>query len=95
MLNARNSIAFAGSHVSEIASLSELVTIRDFLRFAVSRFGAAGLAYGHGTASALDDAAFLILETLHLPIGSLEPWLDARLTRAERTLLATTIGSST
>lgn len=73
--------------VSELASLSELVTIRDFLRFAVSRFRAAELSYGHGTVTALDDAAFLILETLHLPIDNLEPWLDARLTRAERTLL--------
>jgi ribosomal protein L3 glutamine methyltransferase len=70
--------------VTDTAQFSELVTVRDFLRFAVSRFQEAGLSYGHGTTSALDDAAFLILETLHLPVDSLEPWLDARLTRAER-----------
>ncbi len=62
----------------------ELVTIRDWLRWAVSAFRAAPLAYGHGTTNALDEAVFLILETLHLPIDQLEPWLDARLTRAER-----------
>ena len=44
-----------------------LLTVRDWLRYAVSRFTEAGLAYGHGTASALDEAAYLILHTLHLP----------------------------
>ena len=62
----------------------ELVTIRDWLRYAVSRFNAAGLAYGHGTASALDEAAYLILHTLHLPIDQLDPWLEARLLASER-----------
>jgi ribosomal protein L3 glutamine methyltransferase len=77
--------------VSDASQLTELITVRDYLRFATSRFREAGLAFGHGTTSALDDAAFLILETLHLPIDSLEPWLDARLTRAERTQLAAVI----
>ena len=62
----------------------ELVTVRDWLRYAVSRFGAAGLVYGHGTSNALDEAAYLILHTLHLPIDQLEPWLDARLLPEER-----------
>ncbi|MET0194163.1 MAG: 50S ribosomal protein L3 N(5)-glutamine methyltransferase [Hyphomicrobiaceae bacterium] len=61
-----------------------LLTVRDWLRYAVSRFNQAGLVYGHGTASALDEAAYLILHTLHLPIDQLEPWLDARLALAER-----------
>src|SRR6185295_17052756 len=64
--------------------LTQLVTIRDWLRYAVSRFSAAGLAYGHGTSTALDEAAFLILHTLHLPIDQLEPWLDCRLLAGER-----------
>lgn len=62
----------------------ELLTLRDWLRYAVSRFNAAGLVYGHGTSTALDEAAFLILSALHLPIDALDPWLEARLTAAER-----------
>jgi ribosomal protein L3 glutamine methyltransferase len=61
-----------------------LVTVRDWLRYATSRFAAAKLVFGHGTATPLDEAAFLVLSTLHLPIDSLEPWLDARLLPAER-----------
>lgn len=62
----------------------ELTTLRDFLRFAVSRFQASGLAFGHGSASAWDEAAYLILHTLHLPIDRLEPFLDAKVTAPER-----------
>jgi ribosomal protein L3 glutamine methyltransferase len=64
-----------------------LETVRDWLRWAVSRFNEAELVYGHGTSTALDEAAFLILHTLHLPIHELEPWLDARLLPAERLAL--------
>lgn len=54
-------------------------TVRDLLRYAVSRFTAAGLVFGHGSENAYDEAAYLILHTLHLPIDTLEPFLDARL----------------
>jgi len=64
-----------------------LETVRDWLRWAVSRFSEAELVYGHGTSTALDEAAFLILHTLHLPIHEIEPWLDARLLPAERLAL--------
>lgn len=64
-----------------------LATVRDWLRYAVSRFSSAKLVYGHGTSTALDEAAFLILHTLHLPIDQLDPWLDARLVPAERRAL--------
>src|SRR5690349_110094 len=60
-----------------------LRTPRDVLRFAVSRFHEAGLAFGHGTDNAYDEAAYLILHTLHLPLDRLEPFLDARLTDSE------------
>lgn len=73
----------SGARGAETA-IEELVSVRDWLRWAVSAFRAAHLAYGHGTSNALDEAAFLILETLHLPIDQLDPWLDARLTSAER-----------
>jgi ribosomal protein L3 glutamine methyltransferase len=58
-------------------------TLRDLLRFAVSRFNEAGLFFGHGLTSAYDEAVYLILHTLHLPLDQLEPFLDARLTAAE------------
>ena len=56
-----------------------LKTVRDALRFAVSRFNEAELSFGHGLANAYDEAAYLILHTLHLPIDRLDPFLDARL----------------
>lgn len=63
---------------------ADLVTLRDLLRYAVTTFERAGLVYGHGTETALDEAAFLLLARLDLPIDNLDPWLDARLTLAER-----------
>lgn len=65
-----------------------LRTVRDWLRFAVSRFNEAGLAFGHGSSSAYDEAAWLILHTLHLPLDRLEPFLDAALTPPEAQTLA-------
>jgi ribosomal protein L3 glutamine methyltransferase len=70
---------------------SSLVTLGDFFRFAVRRFRAARLAYGHGTTNAVDEAAFLVLEALRLPIHSLAPYLDLRPTDAERARLLTLI----
>ena len=67
----------------------ELETLRDWLRFAVTRFGETKIAFGHGTTNAYDEAAYLLLHALSLPIDRLEPFLDARLTRAERATLAT------
>lgn len=61
-----------------------LNTVRDYLRFAVSRFNQAGLFFGHGSSDAYDEAVYLILHTLHLPLDRLEPFLDARLTDSER-----------
>ncbi|SMG07899.1 50S ribosomal protein L3 N(5)-glutamine methyltransferase [Paraburkholderia susongensis] len=58
-------------------------TVRDLLRFAVSRFNQAELSFGHGSGNAYDEAAYLVLHTLHLPLDLLEPFLDARLTSAE------------
>jgi ribosomal protein L3 glutamine methyltransferase len=66
------------------STIDDLVTVRDWLRYGISRFNAADIVYGHGTANATDESAFLILKALHLPIDELEPWLDARLTRPER-----------
>ena len=70
------------------AAASQLETVRDFLRWALSSFAEAKIAHGHGTTSALDEAAFIILETLHLPVDDINPWLDARLLEPERRRLA-------
>lgn len=67
---------------------TNLITVRDWLRYAISRFNHAGLFFGHGTGEAYDEATYLILHTLHLPIDRLEPFLDARLMPDERERLA-------
>ncbi|MBC3874305.1 50S ribosomal protein L3 N(5)-glutamine methyltransferase [Undibacterium flavidum] len=54
-------------------------TLRDLLRYAVTRFNTAQLFFGHGSANALDEAAYLLLHTLKLPLDKIEPFLDARL----------------
>ena len=70
------------------AVASQLSTVRDFLRWALSEFRRAKVVHGHGTTSALDEAAFLILETLRLPVDDINPWLDATLLASERQALA-------
>ena len=69
--------------MSFAAAKDRLITVRDLLRFAVSRFNQANLFFGHGTTNAFDEAAYLILHTLHLPLDRLEPFLDARLLQEE------------
>lgn len=66
------------------AETETLYTVSDYLRFAVSRFNQAGLYFGHGSANAYDEAVYLILHTLRLPLNKLEPFLDAQLTDGER-----------
>ncbi|MGB3740624.1 MAG: 50S ribosomal protein L3 N(5)-glutamine methyltransferase [Castellaniella sp.] len=63
---------------------TELITLRDMLRWAVTRFRGANLVFGHGSDNAWDEAAYLLLHTLHLPLDTLEPFLDARLLERER-----------
>lgn len=62
----------------------ELTTIRDILRFAVSRFNDAELFFGHGSDNAHDEAAYLILHTLNLPLDTLDPYLNAKLLQTEK-----------
>ena len=64
--------------------VDDLFTLRDWLRWAVSRFTEANLFFGHGCDNAYDEAVWLILHALHLPPDRLDFFMDARLTHAER-----------
>lgn len=66
----------------------EFVTVRDWIRHASSRFAAAGLCYGHGTDNAWDEAAWLVLWSLHQPLDILDPVLDATISGTERAFLS-------
>jgi ribosomal protein L3 glutamine methyltransferase len=70
-------------HAAYKAAAKELRTLRDVVRFGVSRFTEAGLAFGHGTDNALDEAFYLARHALALPADCAESFLDARLTRTE------------
>lgn len=71
-------------HAHEHGPLAELVTLRDWLRYAVTRFNRGGLHFGHGCTDAYDEAVWLLLHTLALPLDRLEPFLDACITAEER-----------
>ncbi|MPZ42916.1 MAG: 50S ribosomal protein L3 N(5)-glutamine methyltransferase [Betaproteobacteria bacterium] len=62
---------------------ARLRTVRDLVRFGVSRFNEARLSYGHGTDNALDEAFYLVRHALHLAPAQAESFLDARLARSE------------
>ena len=66
---------------------TELITLRDFLRYAVSRFSATNIYFGHGTTNAFDEAVYLICHTLGLNSEHLEIFLDAKLLLQERELV--------
>lgn len=70
--------------VSSSADTADLHTLRDLLRYALTRFHAAGLTFGHGSDNAWDEAVYLLLHTLSLPPDNLEPFLDARVLASER-----------
>jgi ribosomal protein L3 glutamine methyltransferase len=61
----------------------ELLTLLDFVRFAVSRFIEAKLIFAHGTTDPTAEAAFLICEALHLHPDQFETFVSARVTVAE------------
>lgn len=65
------------------ADTGALVTLRDWLRYAVSLFNREKLFFGQGCASAYDEAVFLLQHALALPTEGLETFLDARLTKSE------------
>lgn len=62
----------------------ELVTLRDLMRWAASRFSEAGIHCGHGLDNVLDEAVYLVLYALGLPPDLDASWFDSRLTTVER-----------
>lgn len=69
-------------------AVRELRTLRDFVRWGMSRFNEAGLYYGHGTDNAFDEAIYLVQFALHLPLKVEDALLDTRLTASEREAVA-------
>src|SRR5215218_8767332 len=61
----------------------ELLTLLDYVRFAVSRFIEAKLVFAHGTTDPVAEAAFLVCEALHLHPDQFEAFATARVTAAE------------
>ena len=74
-------------HDDHEGPLSELVTVRDWVRYAVTRCNEAEVHCGHGCDNTFDEAVWLVLATLRLPLDRLEPFLDACVTSAERPML--------
>ena len=74
--------ASAGPTFPKAAS-GELLTLLDFLRFAVSRFNEATLIFAHGTTDPVAEAAFLISEALHLHPDQFESFASARVAAFE------------
>jgi ribosomal protein L3 glutamine methyltransferase len=69
-------------------AITHLLTVRDWLRYSVSRFEEVGIFFGHGTDNAYDESVWLIMSALHLPMDTLENFFDARITPTEAKHLA-------
>src|SRR3546814_19661094 len=67
-----------------LSSRPELQTLRDLIRYGVSRLRESGVALGHGSDNAWDEDVYLVLHALHLPLDTLAPFLDARVLPAAR-----------
>ncbi len=75
--------------------MSELQSLRDWLRYAVTRLQQTEVFFGHGTDNALDEAYRLVFGVLSLPISQQRLFLDARLTLAEQQAMAKAIDQRT
>ena len=70
--------------MADTDSLQILKTIRDYVRWGASEFNRRELSFGHGFASAIDEARYLTLHALALPFDWPDTYFDCRLTLAER-----------
>src|ERR1700709_383858 len=81
----------AASKLPKVAS-GELLTLLDFVRYAVSRFIEAKLTFAHGTTDPVAEAAFLVCETLPLHPDQFEAFATARVTAIEAKKILDLIG---
>src|SRR5882672_9456036 len=81
----------AASRLPKVAS-GELLTLLDFVRYAVSRFVEARLVFAHGTTDPVAEAAFLVCESLHLHPDQFEMFATARVTSAEAKKILDVVG---
>lgn len=68
---------------------NQLITLRDFIRWSASRMNEAELHFGHGSDNALDEAAALVLQTLHLPADLHSDYFSSALTADEKQAILT------
>lgn len=71
--------------------VDQLLTVRDWIRWASSEFTRAGLFFGHGTDNAWDEAMMLVLGLINQPWDRCDAIIDTRLTVAEKELLIAAI----
>lgn len=71
-------------HHHDGGPLAELVTVRDWLRYAVTRFNRNDVFFGHGCTNAFDEAVWLLTHALAIPADRLEPFMDACILGEER-----------
>lgn len=82
---------FSRPRPQDAAIRPHLRTVRDAWRHAISRLNASEARFGHGTSDAQDEAAWMVLWCLHLPLDRLDPFLDAALSEPEINALLTLI----
>jgi ribosomal protein L3 glutamine methyltransferase len=85
MAKRAKAVAKRGGGASSLPKVAagELLTLLDFVRYAVSRFIEAGLVFAHGTPDPVAEAAFLVCESLHLHPDQFETFATARVTAPE------------
>ncbi len=62
----------------------QLKSAKDVIRWAASQFSEAKLDFGHGMSTAIDEAVYLILRGLHLPVDTPAIYWDGLLTEPEK-----------